>query len=187
MRAIVQSHGKAIVQTASGSLISTYSAFSGSSLTGVNLITIDKQGNVHVKKIKNATLIRMYQKHTIRSIFNESSHKIAIGSAGVSITQVQLSNNSLQSVQQIIQRRHQQNAGASVNGGNAAFVGGRLNIAGGYGSSFQLRKSGGGNVANKEGVDESYGGRSGGLRTRKRLIQFLIKWSFYENSQHVTQ
>ena len=173
MRAIVQSHGKAIVQTASGSLISTYSAFSGSSLTGVNLITIDKQGNVHVKKIKNATLIRMYQKHTIRSIFNESSHKIVIGSAGVSITQVQLSNNSLQSVQQIIQRRHQQNAGASVNGGNAALVGGRL--VGGYGSSLQLRKSGGGNFANKEGIDESYGGRSGGLRTRKNLIQFLIK------------
>ena len=183
----MQSHGKAIVQTASGNLISTYSAFSGSSLSGVSLITINKQGDVHVKKIKNATLIRMYQKQTIRSIFNSSSQKIVIGSAGVSVTQLRISNGSLQSVQQILQRRRQQNAGAAATGGsaaatggsaaatggsaaaiggnaaiigaNAVLVGGKLKNAGGYGSGLTLRQTGGAQNTNTEDVDESYGGK----------------------------
>ena len=165
MQAIVKSRGKAIIQTVSGSLISTYSAFSGSSLSGVSLITINSQGDVHVKKIKNATLIRMYQKHTIRSIFNSSSQRTVIGSAGVSVTQIRASNNSLQSVQQIIQRRHQQNTGAAATGGkaaltsgNAAVASGKLNSVGNYGSRFMLRQTGGGQMESKEGVDESYGG-----------------------------
>ena len=166
MQAIVRSHGKAIVQTANGSLISTYSAFSGSSLSGVSLITINSQGNVHVKKIKNATLVKMYQKHTIRPIFNPSAQKIVIGSTGVSVTQVRVSNKSHQSVQQIIQRRHQQNVGAAatggkppVLGGNAAVAGGNLKIAGSYGSSLKLRQTEGRQDATREGVDESYAGK----------------------------
>ena len=153
----MKSHGKAIVQTASGNLISTYSAFSGSSLSGVSLITINKQGDVHVKKIKNATLIRMYQKQTIRSIFNSSAQKVVIGSAGISVTQLRPSNSSLQSVQQILQRRHQQNAGAAATGGKAVVAGENLGISSGYGSGFTLRQTGGKNTK-QVGVDESFGG-----------------------------
>ena len=166
MQAIVRSHGKAIVQTASGSLISTYSAFSSSSLSGVSLITINSQGDVHVKKLKNATLIRMYQKRTIRSVFNSSSQRIVIGNAGVSVTQVRLSNSSQQSVQTILQRRQQQDSGAAATGGNAVaigvnavVVGGRLKNTGNYGSSLKLRQTGGRPNETREDVDESYGGK----------------------------
>lgn len=171
MQAIVKCRGKAIVQTASGSLISTYSAFSDSSFSGVNLITITNKGSVHVQKIKNATLIKMYQKHIIRSLFNASSNKIVIGSAGVSVTQVQLSNNSLQGVQQVILRRHQLYSGANDNeestrtisgsavasGGNAIVAGGDLKVVGGYGLSIPFRESVG-NRTTQETVDESYEG-----------------------------
>lgn len=166
MRAIVESHGKAIVQTAGGSLISTYSSFSGS-LSGVSLITISNNGGVTVKRLKNATLIRMYQKHSIRSVYNSSAQKIVLGSAGVSVSDIRLSNSSAQSVHQILQRRSQQssggaNAGASganaaASGGNAVVVGGKLSSVGNYGSKLQLRQSKGG-TKTKEDVDESYGG-----------------------------
>lgn len=167
MQAIVKCRGKAIVQTASGSLISTYSAFSDSSFSGVNLITINNKGSVHVRKIKNATLIKMYQKHTIRSLFNASSNEIVIGSAGVIVTHV----HSLQSVQQVILRRHRVYSGANDNeestrtisgsavtsGGNAIVAGGNLKIAGGYGLTIPFRESGG-NRKTQETVDESYKG-----------------------------
>ena len=170
----MKSHGKAIVQTASGSLISTYSSFSGSSLSGVSLITINDKGDVRVKKLKNATLIRMYQKHTIRSIHNASSQRVVIGSAGVSVTQVRVGNNSLQSVQQILQRRHQQDVGAGVSGaasaanggkvaltsGNAQVSGSKIKGVGNYGSVLALKQTGSGQTATREDVDESYGGRS---------------------------
>lgn len=166
MQAIVQSQGKAIVQTASGSLISTYSSFSGS-LSGVSLITINSKGDVSVKKLKNATLIRMYQKHTIRSVYNSSSQKIVIGSAGVSVSQIRLSNSSRQSVQQILQRRNQQNANGAASGasaatigGNAVVVGGKLSSVGNYGSRLELKQTAGQKNTTKEDVDESYGGRS---------------------------
>lgn len=175
MQAIVKSHGKVIVQTACGSLISTYSAFSSSSLSGVSLITINKKGDVNVKKLKNATLIKMYQKQTIRSIHNASAQRIVIGGAGVSVTQVRVGNRSIQSVQQIIQRRHQLNQGAggssvggaaAANGGktaaasvNAAVVGGKIKGVGNYGSVLALRQTGGSQVAVLEGVDESYDGK----------------------------
>ena len=171
MQAIVKCRGKAIVETASGSLISTYSAFSDSSFSGVNLITINNKGSVHVQKIKNAALIKMYQKHTIRSLFNASSNKIVIGSAGVSVTQVQFSSNSLQGVQQVILRRYQVYSGANDNeestrtisgsavasGGNAIVAGGDLKIVGGYGLGIPFRESGG-NRTTQETVDESYEG-----------------------------
>ena len=180
MQAIVRSHGKAIIQTANGSLISTYSAFSGSSLSGVSLITINSQGNVHVKKIKNATLIRMYQKHTIRSVYNSSAQRIVIGSAGVSVTQVRASNNSLQSVQQIIQRRHQQNAGAAATGGNAAVVGGKLKGVGNYGSGFTLKQTGGGQMESKEGIDESFEGESNSWFFSSRVWKLNLFGEIYE-------
>ena len=180
MQAIVRSHGKAIIQTATGSLISTYSAFSGSSLSGVSLITINSQGEVHVKTIKNATLIKMYQKHTLRSVFNSSSQRVVIGSAGVSVTDVRASNNSLQSVQQILQRRHQQNAGATSSGenvgfsaGTAAVVGGKLKGVGSYGLGFALRQAGGGQTKTHEGVDESYGGKSSRLEREQSFANCL--------------
>ena len=153
------------MQTASGNLISTYSAFSSTSLSGVSLITINSQGDVHVKKLKNATLIKMYQKRTIRSVFNSSSQRIVIGSAGVSVSQVRLSNSSQQSVQKILRRRYQQNTGAAANGGNPAIIGGNAVVAGGnfkisgnYGSSLKLRQTGAGRDTKPEDVDESYGG-----------------------------
>lgn len=163
MQAIVQSHGKAIVQTASGSLISTYSSFSGS-LSGVSLITINSKGDVTVKKIKNATLVRMYQKQVIRSVYNSSAQKVVLGSAGVSVSQVRLGNNNLQSVQEVLQRRNQQNAketagggkNAAASGGNAMVVDGKLSSVGSYGSKLALQQKTGGE---KEGVDESYGGK----------------------------
>ena len=167
MQAIVQSHGKAIVQTASGSLISTYSSFSGS-LSGVSLITINNKGDVSVKKLKNATLIRMYQKHAIRSVYNSSSQKIVIGSAGVSVSQIRVSNSSRQSVQQVLQRRNQQNANGAAGsasaagiGGNAMVVGGKISSVGNYGSRLELKQTNAGQKnSTKEDVDESYGGKS---------------------------
>lgn len=186
MQAIVRSYGKAIIQTANGSLISTYSAFSSSSLSGVSLITINSQGDVHVKKIKNATLVKMYQKHTIRSVYNPSAQRIVIGSAGVSLTQVRASNNSLQSVQQIIQRRHQQNAGAadtggkpSVLGGNAIVAGGNLKITGSYGSSLKLRQTEGRQDATREGVDESYAGKPKLSKLKSIKYYYPTIMSFY--------
>lgn len=165
LQAIVKSHGKAIVQTANGSLISTYSSFAGS-LSGVSLITINSKGDVSVKKLKNATLIRMYLKHTIRSIYNSSSQKTVIGSAGVSVSELRLSNSSRQSVQQVLQRRSQQNAKGAAGAGNAAAVGvnavvdgGKISSVGNYGSKFELRKTTAGEKnQTKEDVDESYGG-----------------------------
>ena len=172
MQAIVQSNGKAIVQTASGSLISTYSSFSGS-LSGVSLITINSKGDVSVKKLKNATLIRMYQKHAIRSIYNSSAQKVVIGSAGVSVSQIRLSNSSHQSVQQILQRRSQRNANGAAGGANAAaigtnaeVVGGKLSSVGDYGSKLKLRQTtAGGKNYTKEDVDESYGGKKFNINT----------------------
>ena len=165
LQAIVQSQGKAIVQTANGSLISTFSSFT-SSLSGVSLITINSKGEVSVKKLKNATLIRQYLKHTIRSIYNSSSQKTVIGSAGVSVKELRLSNSSRQSVQQVLQRRHQQYAKATAGAGNAAAIGvnavvsgGKISSAGNYGSKIELRKTTAGETnQTDEGVDESYAG-----------------------------
>ena len=181
MQAIVKSHGKAIIQTASGSLISTYSAFSDSSLSGVSLITINSKGDVHVKKIKNATLVKMYRKHTIRPIFNPSAQRIVIGRAGVSVTQLRLRNNSRQSVQQIIQRRHQHNTGRAATGGkspniggNAVVAGGNLKIAESYGSSLKLRQHGGRQDATQEDIDESYGGKLN-LSKSNNILVFILR------------
>ena len=161
LQAIVKSHGKAIVQTANGSLISTFSSFGGS-LSGVSLITINSKGDVSVKKLKNATLIRQYLKHTIRSVYNSSSQKTVIGSAGVSVTELRLGNSSSQSVQQVLQRRSQQNANAgnaAAIGTNAVVSGGKISSTGSYGSQIELRKTTPGEKnQTKEGVDESYAG-----------------------------
>ena len=178
MQAIVRSHGKAIVQTATGSLISTYSAFSGSSLSGVSLITIDSQGEIHVKTIKNATLIRMYQKQTIRPIFNSSSQRVVIGNAGVSVKDVRVSNNSLQSVQQIVRRRYQQNADGIGTGNKLAAIGGNVVVASGnpevvgnYGSTLTLSQNQGVQNVAKERVGESYGGKTKcGTRHSKQSV-----------------
>lgn len=165
LQAIVKSNGKAIVQTANGSLISTFSSFVGS-LSGVSLITINNKGDVSVTKLKNATLIRQYLKHTIRSVYNSSSQKIVIGSAGVSVTEVRLSNTSHQSVQQVLQRRNQQNAKGAAGAGNAAAIGtnavvsgGKISSVGNYGSKIELKQTTAGEKnQTEEGVDESYAG-----------------------------
>lgn len=165
LQAIVKSNGKAIVQTANGSLISTFSSFVGS-LSGVSLITINNKGDVSVTKLKNATLIRQYLKHTIRSVYNSSSQKIVIGSAGVSVNEVRLSNSSHQSVQQVLQRRNQQNAKGAAGAGNAAAIGtnavvsgGKISSVGNYGSKIELKQTTAGEKnQTEEGVDESYAG-----------------------------
>ena len=165
LQAIVKSNGKAIVQTANGSLISTFSSFVGS-LSGVSLITINNKGDVSVTKLKNATLIRQYLKHTIRSVYNSSSQKIVIGSAGVSVTEVRLSNSSHQSVQQVLQRRNQQNAKGAAGarnvaaiGTNAVVSGGKISSVGNYGSKIELKQTTAREKnQTEEGVDESYAG-----------------------------
>ena len=165
LQAIVKSNGKAIVQTADGSLISTFTSFSGS-LAGVSLITINSKGDVSVKTLKNATLIRQYLKHTIRSIYNSSSQETVIGSAGVSVTELRLGNSSRQSVQQVLQRRNQQNAKGAAGAGNAAAIGtnavvsgGKITSVGNYGSKIELRNTAAGDKnQTEEGVDESYAG-----------------------------
>lgn len=160
LQAIVKSYGKAIVQTANGTLISTFSSFGGS-LSGVSLITINSKGDVSVKKLKNATLIRQYLKHTIRSVYNSSSQKTVIGSAGVSVTALRFGNSSRQSVQQVLQRRNQQNAkagNAAAIGTNAVVSGGKISSTGSYGSQIELRKTTPGENQTEEGVDESYAG-----------------------------
>lgn len=165
LQAIVKSNGKAIVQTANGSLISTFSSFVGS-LSGVSLITINNKGDVSVTKLKNATLIRQYLKHTIRSVYNSSSQKIVIGSAGVSVNEVRLSNSSHQSVQQVLQRRNQQNAKGAAGAGNAAAIGtnavvsgGKISSVGNYGSKIELKQTTAREKnQTEEGVDESYAG-----------------------------
>lgn len=165
LQAIVKSNGKAIVQTANGSLISTFSSFVGS-LSGVSLITINNKGDVSVTKLKNATLIRQYLKHTIRSVYNSSSQKIVIGSAGVSVNEVRLSNSSHQSVQQVLQRRNQQNAKGAAGarnvaaiGTNAVVSGGKISSVGNYGSKIELKQTTAREKnQTEEGVDESYAG-----------------------------
>ena len=165
LQAIVKSDGKAIVQTANGTLISTYSSFAGS-LSGVSLITINTKGQVSVKTLKNATLIRQYLKHSIRSIYNSSSQKTVIGSAGVSVTELRPSNSSRQSVQRVLQRRSQQYAKGAAGTGNAAAIGanavvsgGKISSVGNYGSKLELKKTAAGEKnQTDEGVDESYAG-----------------------------
>ena len=179
MQAIVKSHGKAIVQTANGTLISTFSSFVGS-LSGVSLITIDSKGDVSVKQLKNATLIRQYLKHTIRSVYNSSSQRTVIGSAGVSVTDLRLSNGSRQSVQQVLQRRNQQNAKGAAGAGNAAAIGtnavvsgGKISFVGSYGSKMEFKKTtAGDNKQTEEGVDESYAGEKYSFYTLGHLMVF---------------
>lgn len=160
MRAIVKSNGKAIVQTADGGLISTFTSFSGS-LYGVSLITIGKKGGVTVKILKNATLIRMYQKHRIRSVYNSSAGKVVLGNAGVSVSEIRVSNSSAQSVHRILQRRNQQSSGdpraKAGPGANAVVTGGKLSSVADYGSRLKLRQSTEGK-RNRSDVDESYAG-----------------------------
>ena len=145
LQAIVTSHGKAIVETADGQLVSTYSAFSDPSMSGVSLVTITEAGDVRVKKITNATLVRMYQKRTVRAIYNASSQRVVIGSMGVSVSEARFSDNNPLTLQQVTQQ-----------GSHTLATHSNLKTMGTYGSGVSSQY---GRQTKDSDIDESYEGK----------------------------